>query len=80
MSRRQQGVAVAVFDGVDGHGDKVADLDFEFALVVLEFFEGDISLGLESGVDDDVVVVDTHDFGGDDFARTHFGAFQRFFK
>ena len=77
---RQDGVAVAVFDGVDGHGHEVADLDFEFALVVLEFFDRHIGFGLEAGVDDHEAVLDAHDFGGDHFARTHFGALQRFFK
>ena len=77
---RQDGVAVAVFDGVDGHGDEVADLDFEFALVVLELVDRHVGFGLEAGVDDDEVVFDTHDFGGDHFAGAHFGALQRFFK
>jgi hypothetical protein len=31
------GVAVAVFHGDDGHGDEFSDLHFEFALVALEF-------------------------------------------
>ena len=55
---RQDGVAVAVFERFDRDGDEVADLDFEFALVVLEFFDGDESFGLEAGVDDHEVVVD----------------------
>jgi hypothetical protein len=80
VSRRQDGVAVAVFDGADGHRHEVADLDFEFALVVLEFFQRHIGLGLETGVDHHEAVLDAHDFGGDDFARTHFGALQGFFK
>ena len=71
---RQDGVAVAVFDGVDGHRDEVADLDFEFALVVLEFVDRNVGFGLEAGVDDHEVVLDAHDFGGDDFAGAHFGA------
>ncbi len=38
---RQDGVAVAVFERVDGDRDEVAGLDFELALVVLEFFDRD---------------------------------------
>jgi hypothetical protein len=37
---REQRVAVAVFDGVDGNRNEIADLDFNFALVVLEFRRG----------------------------------------
>ncbi len=77
---RQDGVAVTVFDGADGHGDKVADLDFDFTLVILEFVDGHVGLGLEAGVDDDEVVLDTHDFSSDDLARAHFGALEGFFK
>ena len=77
---RQDGVAVAVFDGADGHRDEVANLDFDFALVVLELFERHIGLGLEAGIDDDEAVFDTHHFGGDHFARAHFGALQGLFK
>ena len=77
---RQDGVAVAVLDGADGHRDEVADLDFDFALVVLELLQGDVGLGLEAGVDHHEAVVDADDFSGDDLARTHFGALQGFFK
>jgi hypothetical protein len=77
---RQDGVAVTVFDGADGHGDKVADLDFDFTLVILELVDGHVGLGLEAGVDDDEVVLDTHDFSSDDLARAHFGALEGFFK
>jgi hypothetical protein len=77
---RQDGVAVAVFDGVDGHRHEVADLDFDFALVALEFLDRYIGLGLEAGVDHDEAVLDAHDFSGDDFARTHFGALQGFLE
>ena len=77
---REQGVAVAVFDRVDGHRHKIADLDFEFALVVFEFFERHIGLGLQTGIDHHMVVVDADDFGGNNFARAHFRALERFFK
>jgi len=73
-------VAVAVLDGVDGHRDEVADLDFEFALVVLELFDGDVGLALEPGVDHDVVELDAHDFGGDDLADAHVVALQGFLE
>ena len=53
---RQDGVAVAVLDRVDGHRDEVADLDFELALVVLEFVDRNIGFGLEAGVDHHEVV------------------------
>jgi hypothetical protein len=39
---RQDGVAVAVFDRVDRDRDEVSDLDFELAMVVLEFFDGHV--------------------------------------
>ncbi|CAM5211875.1 hypothetical protein CDEN61S_03212 [Castellaniella denitrificans] len=68
---RQDGVAVAVFQGIDGDGDEVAALHFQVALVVQEFFEGDVGFGLEAGIDHDEIVVDAHDFGGDDLAGAH---------
>ena len=39
---RQDGVAVAVFERFDGDRDEVAGLDFELALVVLEFFDRNV--------------------------------------
>src|SRR5690606_10184798 len=68
---RQDGVAIAVFQRIDGDGHKVAALDFQVALVVQEFFEGDVGFGLETGVDHDKIVIDTDDFGGDDLAGAH---------
>jgi hypothetical protein len=56
---RQDGVAVTVFDGADGHRHEVADLDFDFALVVLELFDRHVGFGLEAGVDHDEAVLDT---------------------
>ena len=77
---REDGVAVAVLDGADGHGHEVAHLDFDLALVVLEFVDRHVGFGLQASVHDDEVVLNAHDFGGDDLARAHFGALQRFFK
>jgi hypothetical protein len=57
--------------------DEVADLDLEFALVVLEFFDGHVGFALEAGVDHDVVEVDAHDLGGDDLADAHVSALER---
>ena len=68
----EDGVAVAVFDGFDGHGNEVARLNGHFTAIVLEFFDRHIGFALEAGVDDDEVVVDANDFGGDDFTLTHF--------
>ena len=67
------GVAVAVFHGDDGHGDKLTHLHFELALVALEFGDGHIGFGLEAGVHDDKAVLQAHDFGGNDFTNTGFG-------
>jgi hypothetical protein len=77
---RQDGVAVAVFDGVDGHRDEIADLDFKFALVVLELFNRDVGFALEAGVHHHVVELDAHDFGGDDLAGAHVALLERFFE
>ena len=69
---RQARLAVAVFEALDGDGDEIAGLDFDFALVVLEFFDRDEAFGLQAGVDDDDVVIDARHFGGDQFALAHF--------
>ena len=55
---RQDGVAVAVLDRVDRDRDEIAGLDFELALVVLEFFDRNVGFRLEAGVDDDEAVLD----------------------
>lgn len=77
---RQDGVAVAVFDGVNRHRHEVAHLDFDLALVVAELVDGHIGLGLQAGVNHHEVVFDGHHLGGDDFARAHVGTLQRLFK
>ena len=68
----EDGVAVAVFDGFDGDGDEVTGLNGHFTAVVLELFDRHIGFALEAGVHNHKVVVDAHDFSGDDFTLTHF--------
>ncbi len=77
---RQARLAVAVFQRFDGDRDEIAGLHFDFALVVLEFLDGNERLGLEARVDDDDVEVDAHDFGGDELALAHFLARERFLE
>ena len=60
---RQDGVAVAVLQRIDRHRDEVAGLNFEFALVIEELFQGNQRFGLQAGVDDHEIVIDAHDFG-----------------
>ena len=74
---RQDGVAVAVLDRVDRDRDEVAGLDFELALVVLEFVDRNVGFRLEAGVDDDEVVLDADHLGGDDLAAAHLGLLER---
>ena len=80
MSRDRRVSPIAVFERFDRDGDEIAGLDFDFALVVLEFFDGNEAFRLEAGVDDDEVVVDADDFGGNHFAEAHFLARQGFFE
>jgi hypothetical protein len=68
---RQDGVAVAVFERIDGNRDKITGFDFELALVVQEFFERDQGLGLEAGVDHDEIVIDADDFSGNHLTGLH---------
>src|SRR6266699_5785259 len=77
---RQARLAVAVLERLDRDAGEVAGLDLDFALVVFELFQGDKGFGLEARVDDDVVHVDTDDFGGDHFAGAHFLARQAFLE
>jgi hypothetical protein len=58
---RQLGFAVAVFETLDRHGDEIAGLDLDLALVVLEFLDRNEALGLEARVDDHDVEVDADD-------------------
>ena len=77
---RELGLAVAVFEALDRDGDEIAGLDLDLALVVLEFLDRDEAFGLESGVDDDDVVVDADDFGGDELALAHLLAREGFLE
>ncbi|KFB71945.1 MAG: hypothetical protein AW09_002900 [Candidatus Accumulibacter phosphatis] len=69
---RQAGFTETVFELLDGDLDEIPDLDFEFALVTQEFFNINVALGLETGIDNHKVLVDAHDFRGDDLSGTHF--------
>src|SRR6266568_905593 len=77
---RQARLSVAVLNRFDRDAGEIAGLDLDFALVVLEFLEGDEGFGLEAGVDDDVVHVHADDFSGDHFARAHFLAREAFLE
>src|SRR6266705_2741307 len=77
---RQARLSVAVLKRFDRDAGEIAGLDLEFALVVLEFLEGDEGFGLEAGVDDDVIHVHADDFSGDHFARAHFLAREAFLE
>jgi hypothetical protein len=69
---RQAGFTETVLELLDGDLDEITDLDFEFALVAQEFFNFNVALGLETGIDHHKVLVDAHDFRSDDLSRTHF--------
>src|SRR5262245_7733747 len=77
---RELGLAVAILEAFDRHGDEVAGLDFDFTAIVLEFLDRDEAFGLEAGVDDDDVVVDANDFGGDELALPHLLAGEGFLE
>ena len=66
---RQARLAEAVLDGIERDLDVVADFDFELAALVEKLIGRDDGLGLESGVDDDHVVVHADDDAGEDRSR-----------
>lgn len=68
----QNRIAIAVFNGLDGHRDEITGLDRDFTLIILELFNRNVSFRLKAGVHDDKVSVHANDFGGNNFARTHF--------
>src|SRR5574340_864935 len=76
----QLGLAIAVLQRLDRDGDEVARLDFELTLGIEEFLDRDQTFGLQSGIHDHHVVVDTHDLCGNQFAGAHFLARQAFFE
>src|SRR6266571_4500935 len=77
---RQARLSVAVLERFDRDAGEIAGLDLDFALVVLELFEGDEGFRLEACIDHHVVHVHADDFGGDHFARAHFLAREAFLE
>ena len=77
---REAGFTETVLDLLNGDLNEVADSGFEFALVVQEFFTVDVAFGLQSGIYNDEILVDTHNFCGNDFALAHFLAREAFFE
>src|SRR6478736_9927571 len=66
---RQARFAEAVFDGIEGDLDLVADLYFQLAPFVLELLDRYNALGFEPGVDHNNVVADLDHNAGNDRAR-----------
>ena len=69
---RQTGFAETVFQCIDCDVNEVTDADFEFTAIIVELIDGNVALGLQAGVDDNEVLIDAHDFSGDDFTGAHF--------
>ena len=61
---------------LDRNLNVVTDLGGQLTAVGTELFDGDVALGLQAGIDDHEVLVDAHDFGGDDFTGAHFLAIE----
>ena len=77
---RELGRAEAVFEGLDGDGDEVTGLDFDFSAVVLEFFGCDRAFGFQARIHDHDIGVYGDHLGGDHFADAHFLARKAFFE
>ena len=77
---REAGFAAAIFKRFDGDRHEISCGDFELATVIVEFFNRNEALGLQSGIHDHEVVVNSNDLGRDDFARPHDMQIERFFK
>ena len=68
---RDHGVAERVLDAVEVDLDDVAGLRLARAVVDEEFAQRDTAFGLEADIDDDEVVFDGEDCGGDDASLDH---------
>jgi hypothetical protein len=68
---RQPSFAKTVLELFDGDLHEVTNADFQFALIAQEFFEVNVAFRLETGIDHDEILVNTHDFGRDDLAGAH---------
>src|SRR3954470_6288807 len=77
---RQTRFTIAVLERLNGNCDVVSNVDFDLATVVSEFVRRDKTLGLQTGINNDEVLVYSDDFGRDDFTRTHFLPRKTFFK
>jgi hypothetical protein len=76
---RQLGRTEAVFDGIECDLDLIADIDLDITVFVAELIDGDDGLGLEPGVDRDVLVADVHHGSHDDGAGAHLRRGEAFF-
>ena len=68
---RQPGLAPAVVDGLHRDLDLVADFKAELAVFVQKLAARDDAFRLESGVDEDVLLVDLHHRAGHDRTGLH---------
>ena len=77
---RQARFAVTVFQGFDGDSDEITGLNFDCARCVFEFFNGNKTFGLQSGINHNHVLLDANDLGRNQFTCAHFFAVQALFK
>jgi len=77
---RQPGFARAIFDAVQGDFDGLADDDLDFTLFILELIGRYDRFGLQSDVDDDIVLSDFDDQPVENGARTNALARNALFK
>ena len=77
---RQLGLTETVFYGIECDFDFIPYGNAAFALVVLELFYGDDSLGLEAGTDDYDIVVYRDNGTGDDRSRLYLLTGKTLFK